>query len=112
MSNIVTKEELIIELEKELHYHMDGGTAYRIKTTQLSIQVVNRTSDINCFYDRQHSYDTVAKALPDQDEYRLQDVSKMISIIVRDLELKKNLPADVKAFADEKMKNFKSLKFK
>lgn len=111
-ANETTKEMLLIELEKELHYHQNGGTAYRVQTTQLSIQVVNQVSDVICFINKKKAYDIVAGILPKEDEHRLQDISKMLSIIVRDLEMQKNLPADVRAFVDEKMKDFDSLKFK
>lgn len=108
----VTQQELLIELEKELQYHLEGGTSYRIQTSRFALQVVEKNRDVAYFIDRDSAYNVVAEALPNQDEYRLQDVSKMISVIVRDLELQKTLPPEIKAFADEKMKDFKSLKFK
>ena len=109
---VVTKIELLMELDCELYYHSNGGTPYRRQTTELAIIVASQTHDITVFFDRKKAYDTVAELLITHDEHRLQDVSKMLSVIIRDLKNKKTLPEDVKAYVNAKMKDFKFLKFK
>lgn len=108
----VSKEELIMELRGELHYHSDGGTSYRRETADFALQIAEQVSDITVFFDRGKTYTLVAEFLKNSDEYRLRDVSKMLSVIIRDLERQKRLPKDVKAYAETKMKDWKSLKFK
>lgn len=74
--DIVTKKELLIELDNELHYHSNGGTRYRRETTELAIVVANQIHDVTVFFDRKKAYDTVAETQIIQDEYQLQDVTR------------------------------------
>lgn len=111
-TEMVTKKELLIELGNELHYHSNGGTRYRRETTELAIIVASQIHDVTIFFNRKKAYDAATEMLINQDEDRLQDISKMLSVIIRDLENQKTLPEDVKAFANAKMKDFKFLKFK
>lgn len=107
----VTKEEFVKELEDELAYHLDGGTSYRQDTTRYSLDIANSLPDTSLIFDREKTYDKVKEFYPDMDEERLQDVSKMLNVIVRDLYSKKNLDEETKRYVEEKMKKFTGLKF-
>lgn len=108
----VTKKEFVKELEDELAYHLDGGTSYRQDTTRYSLSIAQSLPDIAILFDREYTVEKVKEFYPNMDEDRLQDVSKMLNVIVRDLHNKKNMDEETKRYVEEKMKNFKGLKFK
>lgn len=105
----VTKEEFVKELEDELAYHLDGGTSYRQDTTRYSLEIATSFPDIYTFFYREQSYETVKEFYPNMDEDRLKDVSKMLSVIVRDLHMKKNMSEELKEELARRKKNRKPL---
>lgn len=108
----VSKNELLRELEKELEYHQGGGTRYRQETTRMAMEVARNQAVKPAQLVRGKSADLVVRSsLRFENEDRKRDVSKMLSVVTRDLLNKKTLPDDVVQFANEKMKNFKTLKF-
>lgn len=107
----VTKEELVKELAGELHYHSNGGTTYRQDTTRMALEVARQLADTSLFYNRTQSLSAVRSLLRESDEHRLLDVSKMLSVVTRDLHRKKTLPGDVKAYVEVKRKQKKPLTF-
>lgn len=105
----VTKPELLNELEDELAYHLDGGTSYRQDTTRYALSFAKTVPDIYVFFSRDDSYHRVRDYYPNLDEDRLKDVSKMLSVIVRDLHMKKNMSEELKAELAKRIKNRKPL---
>ena len=108
----VSKDELVKELEDELAYHLDGGTKYRQDTTRYSLAIAKSMPGTDLFFDREQTLAKVKDLHPDMDVDRLQDVSKMLNVIVRDIHSKKNLDEDTKRYVEEKIKNFKGITFK
>lgn len=88
------------------------GTKYRQDTTRYSLNIAKSLPGTDLFFNREQTYTKVKDFCPDMDEDRLKDVSKMLNIIVRDLYNQKNLDEETKRFVQEKMKNFKGIKFK
>lgn len=80
----VSKQDLLKELEKELEYHKDSGTSYRIRTTELAIKVINSTEE-DTFTDKETVRSEIEKGLVDEDEERKQDVTKLICVIMKDI---------------------------
>lgn len=85
------KSRLKTELQKEFSY-LEG---YRKQTAQLAIQVLDNLKDVNVFLNMESSLTTV-KDLLNEDEYRLQDVAKMLNVLMSELMSKDNLTDDMK----------------
>lgn len=83
-------EKFINELEDEYQYHLNGGTSYRIKTAQLSLEVAKKVGDIAPFLEQETSKETVYNMNPGLDLHRIEDVAKMLRVIAKDI--KNNSP--------------------
>jgi hypothetical protein len=111
MRNTVSKQELVNELLSELDYHQNGSTTYRMETTRFALQVATQLVSTKLFFDRNKTLEFVRRALNEVNEHRLLDVSKMLSVVTRDLHNKKTLPEDAKAYVESKKQNRKRLAF-
>ena len=109
---MVSKSELLEELKRELNYHENGGTKYRQDTTRWAMKVAqNDFVEPEKLVQRNSAHELVKLSLNLHDEERVNDVSKMLSVVTRDLLNKKMLPDDVVEFAKRKMDGFTGLKF-
>lgn len=106
----VTKEALLTELNLELQYHEADGPSYRSETTRLAIKVANSLPDTDVYFDRSETLKVVKKLIKEENEYRLLDVAKMLSVITKDLHRRKNVPEDIKVLLEERKKKRKPLK--
>lgn len=111
MENRVTHSEFVKELKQEVLYQMDGGTNYRKRTAELALLVAETTVDPYTFWERNHVAVDLFKRLPGLDKERNQDVSKMLSVVVRDLHNKKNRSSDVQRYVEMKQKRRKRVAF-
>lgn len=111
MANQVTYREYVQELAKELQYHSNGGTDYRRKTAELALMVAESTLNPYLFWERELVFQELFKRLPGLDTDRYNDVSKMLSVVVRDLHNKKNRTKDVQQYVEMKRKKRKPLAF-
>lgn len=85
------KSRLITELQKEVSY-LEG---YRKQTAQLALQILNQVEDVNVFLIMESSL-SVVDSLLNEDEYRMQDVAKMLNVLLRDLTKDDNLTDEMK----------------
>ncbi|MFJ7850788.1 hypothetical protein ACIQZM_18110 [Peribacillus sp. NPDC097206] len=85
------KSRLKTELQKELSY-LEG---YRKRTAQLAMQVLDNIEDVNVFLEMESSL-TVVKDLLNEDEYRLQDVAKMLNVLLGHLIKDDNISDEMK----------------
>lgn len=106
----ISKEELLKELNLELAYHSEGGSTYRSETTRYSLNVATSLPDTQLFFNRDDTYVEVKLLYPELDEDRLRDVSKMLSVITRDLYRKKTMTPELKAFLEDRRRNRKPLR--
>lgn len=107
--NTVSKSELLNELGKEYSYHAQDGATYRSQTTEIAIEVASKLHRTDLFFDREKTFQFVTKEFVNLDEDRRKDVSKMLTVITRDLHRKKTLPEDVKMQLEERRKKRKPL---
>jgi|HigsolmetaAR206D_1030411.scaffolds.fasta_scaffold00120_4 hypothetical protein len=87
--------DFLQELESERQYHANGGTRYRQKTAELSLNVAKRLGRVDAFYNRHQARAIVRNSFPDLPEDRIEDVAKMLSVIAQDLLRKQNLPKEI-----------------
>ena len=85
------KNRLKQELEKEISYLED----YRKQTAKFSLTVLEQVEDIYVFINMDSSFKTVERLL-DEDYYRLQDVAKMLNVLLRNLMLEDSLSDEMK----------------
>jgi RIO-like serine/threonine protein kinase len=50
---VVSFTEFLHELQKELKFHQNGGTSYRQKTAELSLEVANKVRAVAPFLERE-----------------------------------------------------------
>lgn len=89
-------------LEKQYEYLYNGGTDYRIKTAELSLDVAKKYNQIQPFLDMENAKIEVKKHFPNIDEERLNDVSKMLYANAREVNLKSKQPPEFKKMIREK----------
>lgn len=111
MAKQVTYREYVQELAKELQYHSNGGTNYRRTTAELALMVAESTANPYSFWEREQVSNELFKRLPGLDTERNKDVSKMLSVVVRDLHNKKNRTQDVQQYVEMKRRKRKPLAF-
>jgi NurA-like 5'-3' nuclease len=90
------------ELQKELVFHLNGGTSYRQKTAELSLEVAHKVGEVTPFFERNVAKQTVSCLLPNLDQQRVEDVAKMLHFIAKELYLNANLPKEVKVYVEQK----------
>jgi AraC-like DNA-binding protein len=100
------------ELQKELHFHLNGGTSYRQKTAELSLQVAHQVGSVVPFFESKLAKETVSRLLPDLDHYRVEDVTKMLHVIAKELSRNANLSDELKSYVQQKHLNRKTLSFR
>lgn len=98
------------ELQKEEEY-LSQSTPYRYKTAQMAAETAKKFSCIDLFLDEQEVRKTVLSVFPEADEERVKDVTKMLRVIARDLQIKSSLSNEAKEYIARKRKPF-SLKNK
>lgn len=96
------KSRLKTELEKELSY-LEG---YRKRTAQLAMQVLDNVEDVNVFLEMESSH-TVVKDCLNEDEYRMQDVGKMLNVLLGNLMMDDNLTDEMKQKLEERKRRRK-----
>lgn len=101
----------IQELQKELHFQQNGGTSYRTKTAQLSLEAAQKIGSIVPFSDRETAKQTVSQLFPDLNLFRIEDVAKVLHVVARELCLNAALSDEVKAYVQEKRQQRKPLSF-
>jgi hypothetical protein len=101
----VTFTEFRSELEKEVSYLNDGATSYRQKTAELSLRVAELVKDVKPFFSLDTALQTVKNFFPKEDVFRLQDVAKMLSVVLNDLLSKATLPDELKQKLNQRRQN-------
>lgn len=104
--------EFVDELVKEVAYMKNGGTKYRQRTAELSLSIAKKVHEVNRFLNREDSFKTVSRLLPDEDLERLKDVSKMLNVVAVDLHLKTNRSVEFKELLSKRMKKAKQKPWK
>lgn len=107
----VLHDEYVRELTGLFNYLSDGGTEYRKKTAELALTVAKQVVDPYDFWSRARAAEHLFNRLPGLDEERRKDVSKMLSVTVRDLHRKYNRSSEVARYVEEKRKKRKPLAF-
>lgn len=83
------------------------GTSYRQKTAELSLSLAKQVKDVSVFLNRDVVYRLVSDHVPVEDDYRAQDVAKMLNDILLDLNLKATRSDDRRLRLLERKKNRK-----
>lgn len=109
--NTVAFDTFLTELQKEFDYQANGGTSYRKRTAMLALEVAHQIGDTAPFFDLENVRETVSVLYPKLDTERVEDVSKFLCTIAKDLYLKANLSDEVKAYVQQKRKHQKPLSF-
>lgn len=108
----ITFEEFLQELKREVEFHTNGGTSYRQQTARLSLDIANRVAKVTPFYKLEDAKEIVSKIFPNLDRYRVEDITKMMHVIARELRCKVNMPDELSKYVQEKRnKNRKPLSF-
>lgn len=91
------KSRLITELQNQASY-LEG---YRKRTAQLAMQVLDNVEDVNVFLEMESSH-TVVKDFLNEDKYRLQDVAKMLTVLLGNLMMNDNLTDEMEQKVEER----------
>jgi hypothetical protein len=105
-------DDFLNEIRKEVNYHSEGGTSYRQKTSELSLVVASKVGRITPFFDRKNARQIVIGMVPDADKNEVEDVTKMLQVVARELKRKATLPESIKDYIDQKRRNRKPIRFK
>jgi phosphoribosyl-ATP pyrophosphohydrolase len=108
---VVTLEEFLQELQRELHYHSDGGTSYRRETAEISIKVANKVRKVTPFIKLEEAKEIVHHLFNNIDQHRAEDVAKMMYSIAVDIHYKSNTSDEIRQYVQEKSTNRKPLSF-
>jgi hypothetical protein len=103
---------LIKELEQEIHYHANGGTSYRKETAQFALQIAEKIGEFAPLLKRETVHEWVTRELAHLDRYRHEDITKMLYVIARDLQLKHTMSDEMNEYLHQKRLNRKPLTFK
>jgi hypothetical protein len=106
--HVVSFAEFLHELQKEWRFHQQGGTSYRQKTAELSLEVARKVREVAPFLERNVAKQTVSRLLPGLDHHRVEDVAKMLHVIAKELYMNANLSDEVKAYVQHKKRNNKN----
>lgn len=109
--NKVPFDKFLQELQMEFDYHANGGTSYRKTAAMLGLEVARQIGDTAPFFDLETSRETVLALYPELDTERVEDVSKFLCTIAKDLYFKVSLSDDVKSYIQQKRKHRKPLSF-
>lgn len=75
------------ELEKERDFYVKEGIPSKAQIADLSLQVAEKTGDVIPFTDRKRAKQVVLDTFPELPEERVEDVGKMLHVVVRDLNI-------------------------
>jgi hypothetical protein len=109
--HVVPFTEFLHELQKEFRFHLNGGTSYRQKTAELSLEVARKVGAVSPFFESEVAKRTVSRLLPGFDHYRVEDVAKMLHVIAKELNMNATLSDEVKAYVQQKRQHRKPLSF-
>lgn len=84
----VSQTKFINELTREVAYMKTGGTSYRQKTAELSLNLAKKVKDVSVFLNRSDIDDLVYDHHQPLDDDQAQDVAKMLNVVLLDLNLK------------------------
>lgn len=107
--HVVSFTEFLHELQKEWRFHQHGGTSYRQKTAELSLEVAHKVGSIVPFLESEVAKQTVSRLLPDLDHHRVEDVAKMLHVIAKELHMNATLSDEVKSYIQQKRQHRKPL---
>lgn len=94
---VILKSEFIEKLKQNLDYMLAGGTDFRIKTAELSLEIATAVENPDVFSNRQSATEYVKQFLCTEDQERCIDVSESLFHNHRDLYLQKNLSEKIQA---------------
>jgi hypothetical protein len=100
--HVVSFAEFLHELQKEWRFHQQGGTSYRQKTAELSLEVACKVKAVAPFLERDVAKQTVSRLLPDLEHHHVEDVAKMLHVIAKELHMNATLSDEVKAYVQQK----------
>ena len=109
--HVVSFADFLHELQKEWEFYLNGGTSYRQKTAELSLEVARKVGSVVPFLESEVAKQTVSRLLPDLDRHRVEDVAKMLHVIAKELHLNATLSDEVKAYVQQKRQHRKPLSF-
>ncbi|MBN6185659.1 hypothetical protein JQN58_01510 [Aneurinibacillus sp. BA2021] len=104
--------DFLQELQKELQFHLNGGTSYRQRTAQISLDLARQVGEISPFLKLDTAQATVSRLLPTLDHDRVEDVAKMLYVIAKDMQMYATRSDDVIAYVQQKRQHSKPLSFK
>lgn len=98
------------ELEREVEYQQ-AGTSYRLKTSEMGLSAAKEWGRDTDYSNREHVMSLVRKLHPNEDEERVRDVAKFLTVLNHSLKSKRERTPEVQAYIDKKKKNWKGLRF-
>jgi len=110
--NQVDFSEFLYELENELKFHKNGGTSYRHKTAELSLEVAKKVGMLLPFNNLGTAKKLVKNFDNSLDNFRVDDVAKMLNVVAKDLQLKANMSEELSNYVRANRKKRKPLSFK
>lgn len=111
-NDAITYINFVHELEKEYEYLRNGGTSYRIKTAEISLEVAKKAGSVLPFLGLESAKESVSTFYDYLDNYRIEDVAKMLNVIAKDLSFNILLSEECKNYIQEKHHTKKPLSFK
>lgn len=109
-TRLLLYEDYYKRLEKQIEYLSHGGTDYRLKTAELSLLVANKMKQVSPFLHLEQTENIVSHHLPNLDNERLHDVTKMLYVNAKELEKSVEKSDVLKALVDKRMKNKKPIR--
>lgn len=91
---MVTVQQLEQELMKETQLLVQGATAYRQQTAELSLQVLKTVQDVTPFFNRTGVQKVVFDVLKSVDLDRQLDVAKMLHVLFVQMNNQQNYSAE------------------
>lgn len=98
-------EGFLKKLKLQYEYLTDGGTEYRQQTAKLSLEIALKVKRVDPFLDPRESKKLVSFYLPDFDNERKEDVSKMLRVTAKSMYIEMTSPDEVKDYVKSKLKN-------
>lgn len=106
-------KRFIQELQDEVEFHaVESGTSYRRKTAELSLDVAKTVEMVSPLLKANAAINIVSRLMPRLDNHRLEDVSKMLNVIAKDIYMDATLSNEAKAYVDYKRENQKPITLK
>lgn len=105
----VNYSDFIKELTNEVNFMQVEATTYRRKTAELALFVAKKRSSLNFFLNRDAAYKAVSNVLPAEDVFRLEDVAKMLHVVLLDLHSEANRSDELEAHLNKRARLRKPL---